>query len=472
MLILEIKLLSNNYGASPWSSAKNEAKVEIIPSPLRIIRAILSGMYQDSYIKTNEFDNLSEEQIKLVTKLCGTNPSYYIPQYSHSGTVTYHPDYVTSLRNIAVSEKESQSSSRIAFDPFISVDAKDNNIMVYYDVTLTSSQREIISSALEYLTYLGRSEYPAKWKVLRQSTIKPNCFESSWGEVVELVNPNCENLLNLLSTSPEQLKEEGYRIPPFMKVGFYKLDAIRSTRPTDDSKSIGMEAFISIDASQKVHVSHGLRLTNTLHKALVKATKHPQAIGYTNNEFNQKEFLEEKEKLRFLFKVIGETIVGIRVICLSRIADQILLALRSLSYLYLLDTKISTRLIGVKRHTPIKSKKYRTITPAIPHVEPRKSLKRKPGSIIGKQTLTHLLNKKVEATYEEIDNVIHIDSKSSLGILKVEATEIISVVPFRGDRIAGGTKGYFVSLEFETPVELISIGAHSFFGMGEVEPYQ
>ena len=69
MVTIEIELLTNSYGGSPWNSATNEGKTEIIPSPLRIIRAILSGLYNQSYVETNEFDNLNELQKEIFDRL-------------------------------------------------------------------------------------------------------------------------------------------------------------------------------------------------------------------------------------------------------------------------------------------------------------------------------------------------------------------------------------------------------------------
>ena len=472
MITIEIKLLTNKFGGCPWNSASNEGKTEIIPSPIRILRAILSGLYQDTTSKTGEFDTLTEKQKSLFRKLLECTPSYYIPKYTHAGVISYLPEYATSLRNIAVTTKENQTSSRISFDPYITFEEDDSSIFVFFKNNLTSAERQLLSDGLEYLSYLGRSEYAAEWKLLRQCKIQPNCFESDWGEVVEAININCENIVELLSRSPEQLKEDGYRMPPFMKIAFYKLDAVRGTKNKKQVKNYGQVAYLQIDPSKEIPSSQKLRLTNTLHKYLVKATEHPQAIGYYYDESNQ---LNPKEKLYYLVDTQDDdSIIGIRVLCKGPIEDSVIHALKSLTGLNTQGyNKVKVALLGVSKRDRVSSKTYRTKDFAVPHIEARKTpLRRTTEALFIRSALQQILDKKVDVDYYLKDGFTCADVGEDIGRVRCKAVATKEdPSPFRGNRIGALQDGYTVFLEFEEEVELISIGRHNLFGYGEVEPF-
>lgn len=468
MVTIEIKLTTEAFGGCPWSSAGNEGKTEVIPSPVRIIRSLLSAFYQQSYINTNEFDCLTPEQAEVITKLACIDPSYYIPQYSHSGVITYHPDYATSLRNIVVEGKESQSSSRINFDPQINFSKDDSSIFVFYKTTLTAPQKDLLADALQYLTYLGRSEYGAHWKLLVRGTkTKPNCFKNDWGEVVETVNKDCENLVELLSKSPEQLKEDGYRMPPFLSMGFYALNAVRDVKAKQSTNSHGQIAYLQIDPNSKLHRSNITRLTNVLHKYLVKATEHNQAIGYGDD-------FDKDDKLYYLIDINSDDfITGIRITCKNPIEDSIHYAIKNLNHLIVNDEKIATRCLGVVKRYPNKSNRYKTIGFAVPHLEVRNNqLKRTAEGIFIKNTIQQAYGVNECINHEKKGIFLEALISDELGSIRCKATELgKSIIPFRGNRNAASSQCFNVIIELDNEVDLISIGAHCFFGLGELEPF-
>ena len=396
---------------------------------------------------------------------------YYIPQYAHSGVVSYFPDYTTSLRNIVIDGKESQSSSRINFDPQINFSSDDRSFYIFFNTTLNATQKEILEEALEYLTYLGRSEYGAKWKLHKRGTkVSPNCFRSTFGEIVEVVNTDCENLLELMSLSPEQLKLDGYRMPPFMDIGYYKLDAIREVKSSKPANEYGQVAHLQIDPTQKLHVNDTLRITNILHRYLVKQTECGQAIGVSKDN----EELLPEEKLYYMADSNNDGFITmLRIICKTQITKPVLHALKNLNHLSVNSEKVLVRLAGVTKRNPSNATRYRTKTFAVPHIEPRStSLKRSPEGIFIKNGMQNAYQLTAEIDYEIKENFVLGNISGDYGSIRCKATELKNQArPIRGKRVSSTNACYNVIIEFDHEVDLISIGSHNFFGLGEVEPF-
>ena len=471
MVVIEINLLFNQFGATPWLSAVNEGKCEIIPSPLRILRAILSGFYQDNYVRTNKFDTLSEDQTSLVQKLASTDPSYYIPTYSHTGNISYLPDYLTGFRDIVVEGKEVGASRRISFNAHLDVNDSDNSYYVFYDINLTSTQRTSLTNALEYLGYLGRSEYAAKWKLLRNHRVVPNCCLSDSGEVVDAVNSNCPDLISHLSVSPQQSKEDGYRISPALRVAYYKLNAVRNTVSQSVKKEHGQEILLSISPDEQIPLSKKLSLTNVIHKLICKkCTNSPQVIG----KYPDGTFVEQDKALFYSIHLTSNDgfICAVSIKCMTQIDDEIVTALKSIFFITLDNQKHSIRMMGVSRLVKRESRQYHSVTPVLLPTSVRKAIHRQPQAILINHAIMQLgLGEKIKE-FTRMDDGSLISQVEGFGYIRCNTIHITTNnQPFRGNRMAASPNGYSVVLEFEHPVELYSIGAHFRFGSGILEPF-
>ena len=471
MIVIQIKLTSQGFGGCPWHSAINEGKCEIIPSPHRICRAILCGFYNDSLIRHKKEDYLTEEQESLITKIAHSTPSYYIPTYTHTGNISYYPDYVSGLRDIVVEEKENHSSRRINFDASVSVEESDDSYYIFYDITLTASERQLLKDTFKYLTYLGRSEYPATWTLLRQWKVEPNCQLSNGGEVVEIINPDCDNLIKYLSMSPQQIKEERYRLSPAMKIGYYKLKAQRTRTEYIDTDITGQCALLALDPSGKVVVSGSKRLaiTNLLHRILcVRCEGNPQVIG----RYEDGEFIDPNASLYYQAEVAphNDAICAIKLLSKKRIDDEIISALKRLRYVELSGDKIPVSLMGVAKYQPPKGKKYRTTTPALVSTEVRKSIHRSAEAIFINNILFQLGYSHKIKDFERKESFVVADLPEDMGWVKCHALPVSeNEITSRGKRQAASNTGYYVTLEFEKDIELIGIGMHNHFGNGRVE---
>ena len=327
MIIIEVDLLMNQFGGCPWLSSMNEGKTEIIPSPLRIIRAILGGMYNSSFCKYRKVDYLCDQQKQLILKLAGIEPEYYLPHYTHTGNVSYFPDYLTGFRDVVIDGKESGGSRRISFNANIDFNDDESSIFIFYKAHLTAGERQILRDAFEFLTYLGRSEFPAQWRLLRSSKVKPNCFPAGSGEVVEMVKSDCDDLIHHLSMSPQQSKEEGYRLPPCLRIGYYKVNAVRDTERPEETLHCGQEALLAIDPKYQIPAHKHLSMTNVLHKALCsKCVSNSQAIG----KYEDGSFVEQDKALNYFCVTTGDEgfVCAIKVLCKSKIDDDIIIALK------------------------------------------------------------------------------------------------------------------------------------------------
>lgn len=471
MLVLEIKLLNNQFGGCPWMSASNEGKSEIVPSPLRVVRAILSAFYQDSYIKYGEFNHLTEEQESIIKSLASTLPEYYLPSYRHTGVVSYHPDYLTSLRDIVVEGKQAQSSRRINFSACIDVDDNDSSIFVYFDIMATSTQRKLLKDAFEYLGYLGRSEYSAEWKLLRQTKVRPNCLPASSGEVVETVNAECEDLIHHLSMSPQQSKSDGYRIPPCLQISYYKLNAVRSTKENISNSTGGQMAVMSLDPESRISKFKRLDIADKLHRALVKLTDaHSQVAG----KYPDGTFVEEASAMYIIPETItdGDYISSIKVVSRSRFDDEVVSAMKKLKSLFGREANVPTRLVGISDFENQASTRYRTLVPAFVSYEVRPAFHRTPeGQFINDICLQLGYTDKLKEFTKDGD-YLKAELPDDLGWIKClaypveESSNII-----RGNRSAASRVGYYVVIETENPIDLISVGTHRRFGMGVLESF-
>lgn len=471
MVVIEIKLLFNQFGGTPWLSAVNEGKCEIIPSPLRIIRSVLSGCYQDSYVKSGEFDNLTQEQIVLISKFASVDPSYYIPTYSHTGNISYLPDYLTGFRDIVVEGKETGASRRMNFSAHIDVGDSDNSYYVFYDINLSASERQLLTSALEYLAYLGRSEFAAKWKLLRNNKVIPNCAISTSGEVVDAVNMECDDLIHHLSMSPQQSKEDGYRMSPALRVAYYKLNAIRQTVQKSVTKEFGQEILLSISPDEKIPASKQLSVTNVIHKLLCKrCPSNPQIIG----KYNDGSFLEQDKALFFETYLTSNDgfVCAVSIKCMTQIDDEIISALKLLYFISLDGCKHNIRMMGVSRLPKRESYRYRSVTPVLLPTEVRKAIHRQPQAIVINHAIMQLGLGKKSKDFQRLDDGSLVTHIEGFGHIRCNTVFISSNnQPFRGNRMAASPDGYSVVLEFDTPVELFAIGSHFRFGNGKLEPF-
>ena len=138
---LRIRFLAGVYHATPWFRYINEGAVEWPPSPWRVLRALAGvGMRKLGWSDRG----VPQEWGELASKLSQTLPLYIVPPATQ--THTRHP--------MPVPGKKKQ----ILMDPFVVIDRDAELLVVWKEVELDESQRDLFERLAEGLAYLGRSE--------------------------------------------------------------------------------------------------------------------------------------------------------------------------------------------------------------------------------------------------------------------------------------------------------------------------
>lgn len=139
---LAIRFLLGRYHATPWGENANEGGVEWPPSPWRLLRALYATW-------RNRVPSLDDEVVLgLLDKLAST-PEYYLPRFATSHTRHYLPG--PSHKEVVAGD-----ISKV-LDAFVSV-APGDELVVRWDVDLSTREREALATLAENLTYLGRAE--------------------------------------------------------------------------------------------------------------------------------------------------------------------------------------------------------------------------------------------------------------------------------------------------------------------------
>jgi hypothetical protein len=147
-----IDLLSNTYGATAWNRAHIEAEIELIPSPVRLLRAIISGAYK---IDVGDSDVVKE----IITALSHSQPRYHIPQGTYIAYNTYRKDRA-NLKG------ELHKGGKMYAEPYYEYADNEAYMAIQWHVALSDQQRDLLAQCLENIAYLGRSEHVARWHLL------------------------------------------------------------------------------------------------------------------------------------------------------------------------------------------------------------------------------------------------------------------------------------------------------------------
>ena len=254
-------------------------------------------------------------------------------------------------------------------------------------------------------------------------------------------------------------------MPPCLRIGYYRLNARRGVVSKRAVSPYGQVAFLAMNTDTPVPHYQRLKLTNILHKALIKLTDGAlQVVG----KDDEGEFLDNENCLYFFPEVSGEYIVAIRVVCMKQIDDDIIHALRQIKYLEL-DERINVRLMGVGEYVPQRASRFKTMTPALVSTEVRNNIHRSAAAIfINNVRHQRGLTKTKDFSLEDGWVVSHLDDDGWIRCRALETDGMES--PIRGTRIAASNQGYFVEVEVEKPMVLLSLGQHSRFGAGMCMP--
>lgn len=159
MITIEIRFLNGRWHATPWDHHVNEGMVEWPPSPWRFLRALIATWHQ-------RVPELSESQVRtLVERLSEAPLAYRLPKAEQAHTRHYMP-----LGKI--DKKSDRIETTKVIDAFFLVDPEDP-LVLFYDIVLDETQQSTLAQLISKMTYFGRAESWAEFK-LTETRWKPN----------------------------------------------------------------------------------------------------------------------------------------------------------------------------------------------------------------------------------------------------------------------------------------------------------
>ena len=137
MVAMELIFPTGRWHATPWGRQVNEGTVEWPPSPWRLLRALLAVWHHKCH-------DVSEDEMRRLITALSPLPSFHLPPALQGHTRHYMPVANDNRTKI--------------FDTFVSIGPKDAVIVVWSNVDLDDSLRQLLSRLLGMMTYFGRAE--------------------------------------------------------------------------------------------------------------------------------------------------------------------------------------------------------------------------------------------------------------------------------------------------------------------------
>ncbi len=140
MVVITLRFPAGRFHSTPWGRHVNEGAPEWPPSPWRLLRSLVAAW------KTKR-PNLPEDQVRPVLEALSIAPEFGLPSATLGHTRHYMRWY-----------KKGPEDQTLVFDAFVCVERQSEVIACWPEVSLSSSQRTLLSSLLDGLGYLGRAE--------------------------------------------------------------------------------------------------------------------------------------------------------------------------------------------------------------------------------------------------------------------------------------------------------------------------
>lgn len=144
MITLILHFPARRYHATPWGHHVNEGQVEWPPSPWRLLRALLSVGYTSGLWSEAGPPPVARS---VLEKLAGALPRYILPAATGAHSRHYMP---------LATFKDGREETTLVFDTWIRIDGGE--VAVTWDVVLDEAETRMLSSLVDRLGYLGRSE--------------------------------------------------------------------------------------------------------------------------------------------------------------------------------------------------------------------------------------------------------------------------------------------------------------------------
>jgi hypothetical protein len=264
MLTIAIQLTNRTYGACPWDRAHIEGAIETIPSPTRILRAIVSGAFAAGFGET--------PAMKSVLRQLAAAPVYYIPKGEYVALQTFRKDETGEAGLL-------YKSGKMNVEPYYSYDSDDDTFLLRWSVEPSEAELVLLQLALQQVHYLGRSEHRAVWTIYSAPVDDEvfNCRPDEDGdERVQMVTP--ESIDSLYISPGVRNAELRSGVPGFYTVS-YKIDRTQPDQAVEGFLKVDT-VILGIDLSYPLPAKDAIYWCDKLHKALVQ--RSPETEKFRN----------------------------------------------------------------------------------------------------------------------------------------------------------------------------------------------
>lgn len=225
---LLIRFPWGRYHATPWGSHVNEARVELPPSPWRLLRALYSTW------KLRRPD-LSEGDVLGLLGRLAEPPMCFVPPHTVSTTRHYYPDS-THQRGVA-------GATDLTLDAFATIDP-DTPVAFHWPFDLEPAQRYALEALAASMPYFGRADSLCEatvefaWMPTPGGTFVPTDLDDTTmpdGGVVDVLAAVLPLEIESLVARPVDIRKRRLRFPEGSRLVPYRavepVPAPTSTKP-------------------------------------------------------------------------------------------------------------------------------------------------------------------------------------------------------------------------------------------------
>ena len=256
MLTIEIKFEANRYNATPWMNNVNENIPEWPPSIYRLFRAMI-----DSWKR--KYDYIPEDKIiSIFDKLSKTKPSFKIPEYTSSYTVSY--------MNVKDNKIIPNNQSALIYNPFVYI---VEPLYIIFNTDIGEEDKNILSKILSGINYLGRSESWVSISIIDKN-IEPNCKPDENGDYYVSVPKEIKDskILSSIEKTTKDLQKSN--IPEEMEIERYSLnsDSFSANRRNQKTGKTSIKSVLyEINSVSLPMIYNTVMLSEKIHRSLLSA---------------------------------------------------------------------------------------------------------------------------------------------------------------------------------------------------------
>jgi len=200
MIAIALRFPAGRYHATPWGRHVNEGVPEWPPSPWRLLRSLVASWK----IKAREF---TESDVGSVIERLLEPPSFVLPNATTGHTRHYMPLRLKKKEDIYV------ENTTLVFDAFVCLDRESRVTAIWPDANLDDDQRELLSTLLSRLSYLGRTESWCEAALLSNEVAQERFAKAKCRPLNGKSPGDGEQIVRVLTPDPDSALEDEHVRP-------------------------------------------------------------------------------------------------------------------------------------------------------------------------------------------------------------------------------------------------------------------